>query len=373
MNQALQRLKARLNASFLFLGKLISAGLGIIFYPIGNLYRLSVAFLSISIIAFIAIPVLSIMAASFLHSLIPSMGWLGASVGGILTASALIGLTSALIPTAFLISGLFTLIKSPIEGAKIGWNEGFVAMLRSVFQGRSQVTANAPRGAGRFAIGVPGLGEGIDFQQILEQLGERAANAARQPLTEMQFNALQLPHAEVRALKSGQLPPLTEEELSMLQATGDIQIKAMVERYRNLQRLETENCSIVLERPEREDTILLVKQYQQDGQWLPVPGVVNVFDKSSLKMYFVGNETTRGNGIHPLNRDNILTPSNYADAEGTSYPTRYVMHHYYVDSGCGISQEVNQLTAKLRNCLRPRQRLEAEPGMPFSGLGFSAS
>lgn len=360
MSRISQHLRNGFNGVSLYTGKLISAGVGAVLYPMARLWRLSISFLFISVVAFIAIPILSVVAGSFLHSLFPSMGWVGATFGGMLAASALIGLTAGLLPAAFLISALFTLIKSPIDGARNGWNDGFSSMLSHAFE----------------SAALPGA-EGVDFQRILEQLGEQATNAARQPMTEEQFNALEMSTADVRALKSEQLPPLSSEQLAMLEKADDVQIKAMVERYKNLQRLETDNCSILADRPERDDTILLVKQYQKDGQWLPVPAAAHIFDKSALKMAMVGNTGTRGNGIHPVTREKIMEPSEYTDVDGICYrTTRYVFHPYYVDaSGPGISQEINQVTAYLNQYLMPKRQSSSEHEMPpgyvpsFPGLG----
>lgn len=350
-----------------YTNKIISAGLGAVLLPIGNLYRLASSAFAVSLIVTIAIPVFAFLAAS---SLQPSLGWLGASAVGIITAAGLTGLALGVLPAAYLISGLYTLAKSPFEGAKIGWDEGFWAMLKSVFSGPP-----------RQATGLNGLlpfGEGLTYEQILEQLGEQAVNASRNPLTEEEFARLQMPADELRLLKGAQQSALTSEEIERLESLNDATINRLLERYKDLNQLGSTNCCISFDIPDREDAVLLVKQYQKDGQWLPVPGLTTVFDTTYIKTHFVGNDTTRGNRIHPLTRDNVLTPSLYEEG-GREYPTRYRMHPLYLEeSGPCVSQELNLVTANLRERLQPKPELgrtighgtRPGPDVRFPGLGF---
>lgn len=171
-------------------------------------------------------------------------------------------------------------------------------------------------------------------------------------MTEEEFNAMELSTAEITILKSQRLP-LSDENIRHLERSTDAVVVAKLREYKNLLRLETDLCSILFDRPERQDTILLVKQYKNGSIWLPVPGVADIFDKNSLKTWFVSSPENPTIAVHPKNRDRIKLPSPHT--VGTvNYRTRYVFHPYYPadeDSGLGLSQEINQLSEELRGFL----------------------
>lgn len=177
-------------------------------------------------------------------------------------------------------------------------------------------------------------------EEAFEALFAQAPSPVRHPMTHEQFQQAQLRGAELASLISAWSVPLSEDEIRCLGQNPEACTE--LQRYINLLRLKTDECCILQDRPENESAVLLVKQYQVLNQWFPVPGVVSVHDRESLRGYLMTDDS------HPTNRDSIINPPMY-ESGNVAYPTRYVIHSYYIGpNSAGVAQEVNLLTLRLR-------------------------
>ena len=372
-------IKQAVLASLSFVSSVLGATAGIFLYPLVNLFRLTLTTLLFILTLPILIPYFAVMFGVITSR--AGLGVIAAIVVSIGSLFALIGLAVCILPALFLANALLILLPSPIDGFKIGWNEGLFSLLTKSFSlcvfGRPSrfQEPQQPEHWWEFAGA-----NGMDYHAILVRFEEAAANARRRPMTLAEFDACELSQADFFDLKSTRLARLTDAEIRQLEPSdiddrqmsvlkrrciqGEIlspadmlSLKAAkeFEAYKDLRRLETDTCSILADRPERDNTILLVKQYKDGDRWFPVPGVVNVHDKESLQTWLVGREGLPGNAVHPSNRDLILAPPRYQVGLIT-YETRYIFHPYYVaEEGVdqpGVSHEVNQFTAILRARLR---------------------
>jgi len=151
------------------------------------------------------------------------------------------------------------------------------------------------------------MAEELSIDEIIQNLANAEVQAARRPMTAEQFAALELSELEYHNLIDN-CEPLTADELEKLGAEkNDRHLIRLLTHYNSLLRLKTDECPIAQGRPEREDTLLLVKQYQTpDSTWLPIPGAAYIFDRVCFSGYL------NINAVHPLgDRDLILTPRCY--------------------------------------------------------------
>ncbi len=296
-------------------------------------------------------------------------GLLGAVAAFILTLTALLVFP---VMNLLLLTGMyfavpfcwaFIIVSPMINGFSTGWNDGAVAVYE--YPKRKLM----------------GIFDQWDFTKLYE--GRVVVSPffeylillrrGEQPMVELivdrqiEFSALEVNPNEWAQLKAEQAHPLTPDELRRLESSDGMQ--AELSAYKNLwSRLEVDPCSILLERPEKHETVLLTKQYRgQDGRWYPVPNESHVFDKASLQSALAIHDEM----IHPTTRDRISNPFAYS-----AYPralTRYVLHPYYaaVNSTSGISQELSHQARVLREQLsrapaHPAARAEANASAPES-------
>lgn len=263
---------------------------------------------------------------------------------------------------------LSAIFVAPFSGASKGWNDGLVATINSVGDLFSQhfvdVVDSYQRIWEHAAVLIPADDVDVD-----------APDAPQAADGEFTFKSMALLPSEVKVLKDVyiQQRPLTAVEIAKLKSDPTQIIKEKTRAYLDLQRLITEECPVSFERPERDSTILLVKQYYQpdEKKWLPVPKMAYIFDQSSLDDWVTRNPVNPL-GSDPLERDATkkMNPDKFPDCyyfvhDGMSkvrYDTRYVFHNYYVDEHeskhhvvidgerkeMGFCQEVNQLTTELR-------------------------
>ena len=357
--------------SYLYLT--LSAVLGFILYPLFKLFLLGSAAFRYSFMSAIWIPTLAIIITINVSSAL-NIDVLSSIALGILTTTALAGLFVGVLPVLVLFKAFYLLIRAPYEGAKIGWNEGLYALFSICFHALDEPSlVEEEQNADPIGDGLLDF-LGINTNDLLEQLGLLTVDAARPALSEDEFNACELSAEEFGAMQANQLPPLTVDEIAKLEADGSPAVLDVLKKYKDIERYKTDTCPILAFRPEREETILLVKQYQHNGQWHPIPGSAHIFDKASLKIALVGTltdegTTISGHGDHPVTRDKILRPSNYQVDENTSYETRFVFHRYYAnDVGEGLCQEANLLTRILRDRL---QELDPSNDSEFNVEGTS--
>lgn len=376
-----EQIKQSLRVLFSYTSSVSGAAVGLFVYPAARLFRLAILTSVLASLLSFAIPILAGAAGYYIHR--AGFGVMGSILFSVGIAAGLTGFVAGVMPVLFAYAAVQTLFTAPIEGVKKGWKDGLFSLLantiRIVFGMERPEHQEQQGNHTRNVLDLFGLG-GFDYNHMLEQLANGAANAARQPLTEDEFNRLEISAMDLRELKRERQPPLTAPELKKLEPSAEEKSKIsaieskvtrgvpllptekdmlkaakQLESYKTLQNLKTDSCSILAGRPERADTILLVKQYQTaDGQWLPVPGAAKIFDKDGLKSWFVGSNTegegTRGNAIHPMTRDNIKQPEAYK-IDDVEYATRYVMHLFYAADDAseeGLSQEMNILTPILR-------------------------
>lgn len=364
--------------AFSFINRGLAAILGMMLYPLINLLRLSRSAVTVALIAaavLLAIPFLAIMAGGMQSTEGAS---LLVSIGSGIGVFVAIPLIVSFLPVIFGAAAISTFVYSIAKGLSIGWNDGLPTLSSKL--GSWLFSKSDDFSYDWFALELFGVKRDSSFsftrmmrtlQPVSEEEALRlqieaseaaAVEAARRHMTVEEFDALELSAAEINAIKIKRLAPLSAEELTLLE--GDASIARELAAYKALQRLETDDCGLLLSRPERLDTILLVKQYKTSaGKWLPVPGVVNIYDKDMLKAWFVGGEDHSGNATHPINRDAIKNPSPY-ELDGIEYETRYVFHSYYPQDeaeGPGMCEERNLLTATLRARLAALAPVEEVP------------
>ena len=353
-----------------FLNFTSGAALGIVLYPLVRLYKLMESALIYTSIAAVLIPLVAFIAGAGMHSQF-QVGFFGAAATTILTAGALVGLFLGIMPLILVLAAVRTILTAPLEGLNTGWNEGVYSVLSNVF-GKLFGTrpARLPRPGNGLVPEDPALFGimGMDMNTILLLLGQRTATAAARPGSDEAFNALALSEPDVALLQASQRPRLTPIELNQLADADDVTVE--LEAYMNLlSRLDADVCPILLDRPAREVTTVLAKQYKNGEQWLPVSGVSHIFDKESIKQSFLVN------ALHPVSRDLISTPSPHIIGH-VEHVTRYITHPYYVADGQadshGMSQEINLLTVKLRDRLLRMQELPnaGEPPVELASVNF---
>lgn len=150
--------------------------------------------------------------------------------------------------------------------------------------------------------------------------------------------------SEMSRLSAGDLSDI---ELGTIESSNDVQIKTLCSTYNNLKyRMNEAECPILITQPERDEAMILTKQYQKNCTWLPVPNQSTLFDKESLiKLCSMTNPR------HPTTRDSLQYPDQYVLA-GTSYETRYAFHPYYVnETDKGVCQELCMMETELRERL----------------------
>jgi len=256
------------------------------------------------------------------------------------------------------------------EGIEIGWNGGFRAVLNEIYNlfeighrsPREEEAEPRPGSAParapfmldlsspeRTAVSLQQMRLRLDensYQYTMRFLRESGLIPNIQPTSAEYFSAMELSLPERLKLVRNRPVMLTAEEIARLKDLGDEDIKDHLDCYQDLLRLPSDKCAISQDRPERQDTILFVKQYQQGESWLPVPRVSHIFGKEDLKHWLISE-----NEVHPLTRDKITAPSRF-EVGKVSYPARYVFHNYYLDnSPDGFSQEVNLVGNLLREAL----------------------
>ena len=167
------------------------------------------------------------------------------------------------------------------------------------------------------------------------------------------IEGLRLDPRELQDIVTNAPMPLTEAEILRLR-----QIPAAVEpvdSYIELKNRLDGDCPISIDRPV--NPIVLLKQYQVNGQWHSVPGATYIFDKDSLIQCFSNRR------FHPLLNESIDNPSFYTiqssggglGLQPQSCHTRYKCHYYN-----GSSQAGNVLISQLRQLL-PSPQHDAEP------------
>jgi len=168
------------------------------------------------------------------------------------------------------------------------------------------------------------------------------------------FESYQCTEEEMNIIRSNQQPPLSRKERKLLKALQKCQLpestnaeKTVGDLRRNYQhlnyRLAKEDCPIMAVRPENESTILVVKQYYKDGQWLSVPKQSIIFDREAMRTWYNSNPV---NPTH-INRELFANPPRYK-----GYRTQYRFHSYDPSQeNTNHSQELNELLLDIRNSL----------------------
>jgi hypothetical protein len=255
--------------------------------------------------------------------------------------------------------GLYLGITSPIKGYQIGYNENFMTLLSKslALLYKNWVFVHGP-----FLWLAPSLMEDMPapaedtYQRVLALSAQEEQGPNREVAVLFERCKLEDELFDLLCAISKSLIPFTPEE--RVQLDGGIGGPKWG-TYKSLERLQTEECPITTERPLPENTILFVQQYLDRGEWKVVPNSSHIFDKASLRGLLA-----RDDPKHPLRGDLILSPNNYKN-EGCTYQTRYRWHPFYSGPGCtGLSQEMNELHASLRELLPAAQ--------PASSMAFDA-
>jgi hypothetical protein len=351
------------------LARLGAAIIGFFLYLLFGLIGLGLRTILFALGAAIVIPIVSIIS-----------GLIAANVSNLfvgLTTPFLIGATLAaaaavFIPLDAIISALRIVVTFPLRGVVIGWEDGFSNLFESPSSREARLNPVAdilnPNTQQNFSnemysMMMSALSGEVTVDEMIERVGEMAVRAARRPMTEEEFARLELSTDEYQQLIAEQQSALSEQEMALLQ-NADGLTKQNLESYKNLQRLKNDNCPILQGRPEIADTVVLMKQYKRNGEWLPVPGVSHIFDRDTLKgaMLVDGLHPTQEgarslNQDEPVRRDKLINPVKYTIG-ADEYETRYRLHNYYPSDHAerGVNQEENQLLKQLRNDLLQLQR-----------------
>jgi hypothetical protein len=325
-----------------------TAVLGFFLYPLLGFGRIWYSAMSLMVVSAIAIPFLAILIGTNIYhhfGLFPSIAATAISAG------ALFSLAFTVLPIGSFFSFLHTLLNYPLKGVSIGWNDGFTALFENPHNRERRINPYPHPDWVFEYMGQPQ--NGMDMAAILDRIGREAVQAARRPLTDEQFASLEMSTSEYETLTAQMQEVLTDEEVAILKNSDEV-TKKLLERYENLNRLQHDNCSILQMRPERDDTIVLMKQYKLGQVWHPIPGICHIFDRESLAGWLKtdGVHPTQNSVDDPTHKDKILTPGKHKIG-ADEFETRYCFHKYYPPrSERGVCQEVNQLLIQLKEKLQ---------------------
>jgi hypothetical protein len=269
-----------------------------------------------------------------------------AAVAGLTTITALI------FPAVLAGETFIVIINSFIEGVTVGWKEGLSSLFKRAVD---HITVDVVHSYIRLRDRLPS-GLNTSFKLDSLKLSDAEFSALKQDrkrllmdrdalLTEDERSKLQLSVSERERIPALKARLARQEELGQEDAEL-IKTFDGVKAYDYLNELKTVESSISLERPSRPDTILLVKEYQDRGEWLPVPCSAHIFGMEELKTWIDGGQ----NQTHPITRDNLHSCKAYTIL-GIDHPTRFVYHPFYDEddeSEEGLSQELNRLIPYLR-------------------------
>lgn len=188
------------------------------------------------------------------------------------------------------------------------------------------------------------------------------------------IDSLPLSDAELAILRADHVEQLTANEIAQLEGYQNQVIKAQLEEYKNLhQRLEVDQCPITTERPSRDDTLLVVKLYQDGVKWVPVPNSSYIFYKDALNQHFEKNAI---NVRHPIMGESITLPEPYTKADQhnsciTRYTAQYRIYPYYpsTDATSGTSQELSNMAKRLKaHLVMTNEEVRAKRFRFFKGI-----
>lgn len=286
---------------------------------LGSLLGLVLSLLLISIAAIVAVAALSLFLLmaplAIMSNEIARDGFLGPFIGACLV---IVIVPVALI--AVLVATLLFSLYTPVQLVSLGWEHRLVDIPQAY------VAA---------------------FERDYSYMAERVRTAldsvfeSAEPVAKLTEIDLHLSAKEIWEIEQND-KRLDDNEITLIKSSNNNEINELFNRYEALiERLDKDECPVSLGRPEKDNTIVLMKQYYINNQWLPVPNSSTIFDKESL------NVTLSTHTNHPLTRDSFLSPPNYEGHE-----TRHRIHPYYTNSKPdGISQELNCLCHELRKKL----------------------
>jgi len=119
-----------INNTVFYLWRGFSALASAVILPVIKFYELTSTMIGISLgVAIVSIPLLSMFAGTMMYSYHPNLGIIGVIGVTFIAAAALIGLAAGLIPAVYLLNVVKILFNTPVEGARIGWNEGLISVV----------------------------------------------------------------------------------------------------------------------------------------------------------------------------------------------------------------------------------------------------
>lgn len=166
------------------------------------------------------------------------------------------------------------------------------------------------------------------------------------------FNALAYTEAEWDALLATAPALSIEEKARFSRYPVGTEIARLYASYLQLEdRLNTDVCPILYDRPTEDNALIFVKQYHDGAQWKPVPGQSFIYDRSSFGAYLGSCQ----NPVNPCTNERILNPGLHRGHE-----TRFRMHPFYGNRHPqGFSQELSEKAIQLRAYPQPRSH---QPG-----------
>lgn len=340
----------------------LAAIVGLFLFPFVKLLRWGAEATVITLFAGIVFPAVLILCFGFAAASAELYLNIGFPFDWIIGFAAVAGLTTitALIFPAVLAGKTFEVIRnSLVEGVTMGWTEGLSSLfkraldhitvdvvhnIRNIRDSYIRLRAILPsRSNTSFKLDSLKLSD-AEFR-VLKQDRKRLLQDRETLLTVDERARLELSVAESERIPALKARLARQEELGQEDAELIKTVDA-VRAYDYLNNLKTVVSPISFERPSRPDTILLVKEYQDRGEWLPVPHGAHIFGMSELKTWIDGGQ----NQTHPITRDNLHSCRAYT-IRGIDHPTRFVYHPFYDEddeSLEGLSQELNRLIPYLR-------------------------
>lgn len=154
-----------------------------------------------------------------------------------------------------------------------------------------------------------------------------------------QFSAFELTGQALEVLKHDLL---SEIQVNIYAESNDPQVQYLLACYQAERRRLFDVCyfsSAKIGLPERQDMVVLVKQYysQADNKWLPVFSTSRTFYKSELKEKYLCDESQDPNCHtirHPISREPIFSrdatvkSDPFVLKDGTPCQTRYCIHPF---------------------------------------------
>lgn len=160
-----------------------------------------------------------------------------------------------------------------------------------------------------------------DFERNIQQMLYYAHNRSTS------FESFACSNEECARIKAKKTEPLTTKQREQIEKTNP----KLLEKYDDILRKLAEHCPILVDYPDRNDAILLIKQEKINNKWQT--GSYTVFSCRQLMAWYAHSPT------NPISRERIKNSNN----------TRFKYHPLYMDEhGDAVSEELYDTLAEIR-------------------------